>query len=221
MHLQLLLAATLVCLSGGLVYAAPDGARVYSKNCAVCHGENGTGGMGVPLALASFQSTIDDNYLRKTIRHGRPGRVMPAFVAFVALSEEEIDAVVKHVRGWNKGAPRTFSTAPIRGDVSHGKQLFSKNCAACHGANGEGGKGTGVTFSRPRDLPIMAPALHNPGFLASVSDSMIKTVLIKGRAGTPMRSFLKAGLKEKDISTISSPTCAVLSASLCLTALWC
>ena len=142
--------------------------------------------MGVPLALASFQSTIDDNYLRQTIRHGRPGRVMPAFVA---LSEEEIDALVKHVRGWNKGPRSTFSTARIHGDVEHGKQLFSKNCAACHGANGEGGKGTGVTFSRPRDLPIMAPALHNPGFLASASDSMIKAVLIRGRAGTLMQSF--------------------------------
>ena len=159
------------------------------------------GGIGVPLALPSFQATIDDDYLRRTIRHGRPGRVMPAFPS---LSNAQTDAIVNHVRGWNKGPRVTFAANRIGGDIKRGKRLYSQNCAACHGANGEGGKGTGVTFSRPRDLPIMAPALHNPGFLASASDSMIKAVLINGRAGTPMRSFLKAGLKETDINDIVS-----------------
>ena len=200
MHFQLVL-ATLVWLGGGAAWATPDGARLYSKNCAVCHGQTGNGGMGVPLSLSSFQATIDDDYVRRTIRHGRPGRVMPAFGE---LSEQEIDALVKHVRGWNKGPRSTFTTTRIRGNARNGKQLYGQQCAACHGANGEGGKGTGVTFSRPRDLPIIAPALHNPGFLASASDNMIKTILIKGRAGTPMRSFLKAGLKEKDINDIVS-----------------
>lgn len=180
-------------------HAAPDGARLYSQNCAVCHGQNGTGGIGVPLALPSFQATIDDDYLRRSIRFGRPGRVMPAFKSF---SDAEVDAIVRHVRSWNKGARATFGPERVSGDVRRGKQLYASYCAACHGANGEGGKGTGVTFSRPRDLPIMAPALHNPGFLASATDSMIKTVLMRGRAGTPMRSFLKAGLKEKDINDV-------------------
>ena len=38
MHFQLLLAGTFAWLIAGAVQAAPDGARVYSKNCAVCHG---------------------------------------------------------------------------------------------------------------------------------------------------------------------------------------
>ncbi len=202
MHFQLLLVVMFAWLAGGSVQAAPlAGANLYSKNCAVCHGQTGNGGMGVPLALASFQATIDDDYLRRTIRHGRPGRVMSAFNT---LSDAEVDAIVKYVRSWNKSPSTTFAMGPIRGDATHGKQLFGQYCAACHGANGEGGKGTGVTFSRPRDLPIMAPALYNPGFLASASDNMIKTILIKGRAGTPMRSFLKAGLNQKDIHDIVS-----------------
>lgn len=196
-----LLAGTLAWLIAGAVQAAPDGARLYSQNCAVCHGQNGIGGIGVPLALPSFQATIDDNYLRRTIRHGRPGRVMPAFKS---ISDAELDAIVKHVRSWNKGPRNVFPEQRIKGDARRGKQLFGQYCAACHGADGEGGKGTGVTFSRPRDLPIIAPALHNPGFLASASDRMIKTILVRGRAGTPMRSFLKAGLKAKDIDDIVS-----------------
>ena len=199
---RLLLMVTLLAGFGlSPVLAAPDGAKLYGRNCAACHGENGTGGIGVPLALPAFQSGVSDDYLRKTIRHGRPGRVMPAFSQ---LDQAEIEAIVRHVRTWNKGAPATYSARPVKGNPGHGKKLFAQYCAACHGANGEGGKGTGVTFSRPRDLPIMAPALHNPGFLAAASDAMIKATLMHGREGTPMVSFLKQGLKEKDIDDIVS-----------------
>jgi len=181
--------------------AAPDGATLYARNCAVCHGGNGTGGIGVPLALTSFQAGISDDYLRQTIRLGRPGRVMPAFDN---MKKDEVDAIVSHMRSWNKGPVATYSTQPVQGDAAHGKQLFAQYCAACHGATGEGGVGTGVTYSRPRDLPIMAPALHNPGFLASATDSMIKSTLMKGRNDTPMTSFIKLGLKEDDINDIVS-----------------
>ncbi len=179
--------------------AAPNGAQLYGRNCASCHGAKGDGGIGVPLSLPSFQASISDDYLRKTIYNGRPGRVMPSFSS---LSKAEVDAIVSHVRTWNKGPSVTYSAKRIKGDPVHGKALFGQYCASCHGAIGEGSKGTGVTFSRPRDLPIMAPALHNPGFLAAATDSMIKATLMHGREGTPMISFLKLGLKEQDINDI-------------------
>jgi len=124
--------------------------------------------------------------------------------AFSNLNDAEVEAIVRHVRSWYKGPAVTFARDTVKGDPSHGKLLFGQYCAACHGANGEGSKGTGVTFSRPRDLPIMAPALHNPGFLAAATDAMIKTTLMNGREGTPMISFIKQGLKEKDIDDIVS-----------------
>jgi cytochrome c oxidase cbb3-type subunit 3 len=201
MRLRLFAFGLIAVLNLSPAAAAPDGARLYGRNCASCHGENGTGGIGIPLALPSFQSSISDDYLRKTIHLGRPGRVMPTFSS---LSEDEIDAIVRYVRSWNKGAAPTYSAASVKGDPARGKTLFGQYCAVCHGANGEGSKGTGVTFSRPRDLPIMAPALHNPGFLAAAPDAMIKATLMKGREGTPMVSFLKRGLKEKDINDIVS-----------------
>lgn len=179
--------------------AAPNGATLYGRNCASCHGAKGDGGIGVPLSLPSFQAGISDDYLRKTIHDGRPGRVMPSFSS---LNKAEVDAIVSHVRTWNKGPLVTYSAKRIKGDPVHGKKLFGQYCASCHGISGEGSKGTGVTFSRPRDLPIMAPALHNPGFLAAATDSMIKATLMHGRKGTPMVSFLKQGLKERDINDI-------------------
>lgn len=199
---RLLFAATLLAgLISTAAASAPDGAKLYGRNCAACHGENGNGGIGVPLALPSFQAGISDDYLRNTIRHGRPGRVMPAFTY---LEASEIEAIVRHVRSWHKGPTPRFSAGPVKGDPARGKPLFAQHCAGCHGADGEGSKGTGVTFSRPRDLPIMAPALHNPGFLAAASDAMIKATLMNGREGTPMVSFLKHGLTEKDIDDVVS-----------------
>jgi cytochrome c oxidase cbb3-type subunit 3 len=67
---------------------------------------------------------------------------------------------------------------------------------------GEGGQGTGVTFSRPRNLPIMPPSLQNPGYLASAKDAMIKATLVKGRDGTPMLSASKLGLNDKEINDV-------------------
>jgi len=192
---------------------AQDGERLYNQYCAACHGSQGTGGVGVPLALPDFLAVADDDFLRKTIRLGRPGRVMPAFRQ---LSDAQVDTLIKHIRGW---APLGASTAAnekssIKGNAEHGGKLYAQYCTTCHGVHGEGGHGTGVTFSRPRDLPVLAPALNNPGFLAAASDAMIKTTLMRGRQGTPMQSFLKQGLKERDIDDLVAWVRAFRHASL-------
>lgn len=178
---------------------AADGERLYERYCAACHGSEGSGGVGVPLALPAFQNTVDDAFLYRTIQHGRPGRVMPAFDY---LKEDQIKAIVGYVRTFVPGKKPAYSTKTVKGDLKKGRQLYDKQCAACHGANGEGGHGTGVTFSRPRDLPIIAPALNNAGFLASASDELIKAALMEGREGTPMLSYLKQGMSEQDINDV-------------------
>jgi cytochrome c oxidase cbb3-type subunit III len=180
--------------------ARPDGAHLYAQRCSACHGADGRGGVGVPLALPAFLSSVDDAYLRNTVRLGRPGRVMPAFTQ---LTDAEVEAIVAHLRSWpGQKPPRTRARDRIAGNAARGQAIYERHCTACHGAHGEGGHGTGVTLSRPRSAPILAPALNNPGFLAAASDAQIKTTLVHGREGTPMRSFLKQGLKERDINDI-------------------
>lgn len=175
------------------------GEALYTQNCSVCHGDKGSGGVGIPLDLHSFQESISNDYLRKTIKHGRVGRTMPSFKK---LTDSEIEKIVQYVRSFSDASHPNFDLKPIKGDIPHGKILFQNRCASCHGANGTGGKGTGVTFSRPRDLSIIAPALNNAGFLASASDEMIKNTLMVGRKGTPMNSFLEQGLTEEDINDV-------------------
>ncbi len=155
----------------------------------------------MPLALPSFLNSVSDAYLKKTIRFGRPGRIMPAFEN---LSDAQLNAITKHLRSWSDKPGPVENTLVVNGDSKNGKQLFAKYCAQCHGKEGRGGKGTGVTFSRKRDLPIIAPALNNTGFLASASDTMVRDTITFGREGTPMTSMLVAGLSEQDIDDIVS-----------------
>lgn len=196
MKLPLLVFVLLFSVSA---FAAPRGDELYTTHCSSCHGKEGKGGVGVPLALPSFMNSVSNEYLAKTIRYGRPGRIMPAFIN---LSDAQVGAIVNHLRGWSDKPVPAEDTTVINGDIEKGKKLFASHCAHCHGEDGSGGKGTGVTFSRKRDLPIIAPALNNTGFLVAASDVMIRDTITFGREGTPMTSMLVAGLSEKDIDDI-------------------
>src|SRR5229473_5730292 len=88
--------------------AAPLGARVYARRCAVCHGPDGRGnGPAAPsmiprprdftLALFKYKSTLrsappTDEDLRRVVSDGLAASAMPAFGDL--LTDGEIRAVV-------------------------------------------------------------------------------------------------------------------------------
>lgn len=118
-------------VAAGISYAAPDGGQLYVTHCAVCHGDKGAGGVGIPLALPSFLESVDDAFLRKTMRYGRPGWVMPDFPA---LSDAQLNAIVGFILGWSGKPAPEFSYEPVKGDPVHGRELYVSYCAMCHGA---------------------------------------------------------------------------------------
>ncbi|MCU7939723.1 MAG: c-type cytochrome [gamma proteobacterium symbiont of Bathyaustriella thionipta] len=99
--------------------------------------------------------------------------------------------------------PRIF-TEKITGDIKKGQAIYKDVCSDCHRDKGIGGKGTGVTFSRPRDEEILAPAIGNSAFLASASDQMIKQIIMTGRESTPMVSAASMGIGEEDVNNVVS-----------------
>jgi cytochrome c len=51
-------------------------------------------------------------------------------------------ATPAEITGWNIDIDRDGNNLPPgSGSVSHGRKVFDQQCAACHGANGEGGVG--------------------------------------------------------------------------------
>lgn len=200
MYFRLILIALTVLAWPLQTRAAADGAVLYETHCAACHQVNG-GGIGLPLA-PSKMATVPDEYIRSTIRHGRVGRIMPAFPE---LSNAQVDAITAYIRSWSGVAGPVYSDTPVDGDAQRGKSLFDIYCSGCHAADGSGeGLGTGVTYSRDRKFAVMPPAITNPGFLASASDQMIRQVIMLGRPGTSMQSFLDVGLKKNDIDDLVS-----------------
>ena len=169
----------------------------------MCHNNNGIGGIGLPLngiKVAHFPR----DYLFKTIRLGREGRVMPAFDF---LSDAQVNAIVDHILAWRfeHAQDKVFLQERIEGDVEQGGKLFREHCAECHGTDGKSrGVGTGVTFERERDFEVVPPALNNPGFLASASDHWIRYTIQNGRLGTTMPPQAELQISDQDVNDIVS-----------------
>jgi cytochrome c oxidase cbb3-type subunit 3 len=148
-------------------------------------------------------ANVSDDYLFKTIRHGRPGRIMPDFHE---LSDAQVTALVEYIRGWYDKPGMDFDPTPIAGDVQRGRALYKTNCTKCHGEDGSGeGKGTGVTLSRKREFMIMPPAINNPGFLKSAPDAMIRHAILTGRKspdGENLMPSFKGDLTETELNDL-------------------
>lgn len=72
-----------------------SGADVYSNNCMVCHGQDGTAGMSGATDLS--KSTLTHEQAVNVITNGRNG-MRP----FHELTAAEIDAVVSHIETLRK-----------------------------------------------------------------------------------------------------------------------
>lgn len=124
-----------------LAIATTAGRITFANNCQPCHGAGGMGREGYPALAAGawiWGGSLDA--IVKTITYGiRSGdenahtSLMPKFGADGILTPEQITNVAAYVAA-------TFYGNPGEGDVAKGKELFTANCAACHGVNGQGNR---------------------------------------------------------------------------------
>jgi cytochrome c oxidase cbb3-type subunit 3 len=188
----------LLALLAQAASAMPDGRALYIQKCAACHEFSGAGGIGLPLNAHKFRDYSDD-YLLKTIRLGRPGRIMPAFEE---MSDSQVRAIIAFLRQRTHTKGRDYDPAPLKGDAEHGKSLYDKHCVACHAPDGMGaGKGTGVTLSRKRAFMVMPAAIANPGFQKAATDRMIRQIITVGRESSGMPAWGKQ-LSSQDIQDL-------------------
>jgi mono/diheme cytochrome c family protein len=106
--------------------AAPDGAAIFTANCARCHQADATGAVGLAPSLAGtlkdYPATADGRtYLSQIAISGMAGRIESQGHAFVglmpsvraSLSDAEIAAAVNHVLGHFNGVDGTSADTPI------------------------------------------------------------------------------------------------------------
>ena len=110
-------------------YPAADiaaGARVYSANCASCHGATGVGVGGIDLRRGRLPRAATDEALAALVAAGIPGTGMPAF----RLTPDEMRGLVAFVRS---GPGADANAPPVRlGNAARGWTIFEAQCLGCH-----------------------------------------------------------------------------------------
>ncbi len=121
--------------AGGHTYSSESistGYRVYTQNCALCHGMEGGWIEGIDLSRGKFRTVVTDHDLRYVISEGVSEGRMPSF----DLSDADIDGLIAYIRiGFDpEGAAVSI------GDAQQGRGLFGSKgeCASCHRVAGRG-----------------------------------------------------------------------------------
>jgi len=158
---------------------AQDGAAIYARYCALCHGDNREGyaaDEAPSLRSPELMGAASGSYLWTAISYGRPGTPMAAFEDSQGgpLSHDAQHALVDWLMEESGVEWDPVVDTPVLGDATLGEVVYGTRCADCHGQQGEGGTGT---------------ALANRVFLATASDSFLHYTIKNGRTGTPMQAY--------------------------------
>jgi cytochrome c oxidase cbb3-type subunit 3 len=116
------------------------GGKLYTANCAGCHGATGRGGPGAPDLIRSVLVLDDEKgiLIAPVLRNGRPDAGMPK----PNLSEAQIADLVAwlHVQTYAAGHRSTYAFLDVlTGDAKKGESYFNGagRCNTCHKATGD------------------------------------------------------------------------------------
>ena len=165
-------------------------------NCVSCHLDNGRTAYAAPLVglwgvfpeyvarsdrVESLADRINDCFRRSM--NGKP----------LPQDSKEMIGLLAYINWLSTGVPtgrevigRGFRDikSPAAADPVHGKALYVAQCAACHGANGQGTPGAPGTFVFP---PLWGPRSFNNGAgmaRLSVAAAFVQAKMPLGRGGT-------------------------------------
>jgi cytochrome c oxidase cbb3-type subunit 2/cytochrome c oxidase cbb3-type subunit I/II len=169
------------------------GAEVFKQNCTGCHGSAGKGEGWIAAVL--LRKPKDLSATRFSLRalsdalwNGKPGTTMPSWRA---LPETNLTALAAYVQSL---CPPVNTGAQVSSELlKQGDRIFQQNCAACHGASGEGNGPASATLSpSPANFKLKQP---NPNYLLQV--------LSEGVPGTGMPAWNQQ-LSESDRNALAS-----------------
>lgn len=164
--------------------ALPEGATLqaaittYASTCVACHGADGLGTAIAPALNDPAVRVKPAEELTRTITFGSAGTLMSGWSS--QLTAEQISGMVTLIQRWDEiptGAiPAPDVPIPTTAEsIALGGDLFSANCARCHGPEGQG---------TPR-----APALNVKSFLTDTSDAAMQLIITGGVPGTAMPAW--------------------------------
>jgi ubiquinol-cytochrome c reductase cytochrome b subunit len=126
--------------------------QLFAQNCSSCHTINGQGGTEGP-DLSKEGSIRNMEFLQSFISDPRsviPNAGMPAFHNALTPDQiKDIAAYLFNLKGQTPSPTPPVSISPTATSTTtiNASQLYSNNCASCHGTNREGGYGPPLTTS--------------------------------------------------------------------------
>jgi len=118
--------------------ANPRGQDLYAAQCAICHGEMGRGIEGTGPALVGVGAASLDFMLR-TGRMPLPHPDARMTHQEQKVTDEQREDLIAYIVGLSDDpGPAIPEVDPAAGDLSQGRELFTHNCAACHGPTAAG-----------------------------------------------------------------------------------
>ncbi len=184
--------------------AEHDFVHLYRANCAGCHGADGKLGPALPLNDPIFLAIAPTEKVIAAISHGRPGTPMPAFArdAGGTLSDQDIQTLASCMKGQWQAATTPRADFPryalhdhqqqSAGDAQAGAKVFARACADCHGTDGRGTSNRGPSNG-----------IHEPAFLALISDQALRRVIITGRPDLGMPNYADGEGRSEDFQPLS------------------
>lgn len=152
--------------------ARPDpGARVYARNCAICHGDEREGNLPAFPPLVGIRHRLNSSQIVALIRNGK-GRMPP----FALLQESELTGLLNYLGTPGPAIAPAATHQKTSGLAAAGEGLFHENCAFCHGRDAMGGE-TGPDLTQSKLV------------LSDKTGEKIATVVREGRPDTKMPAF--------------------------------
>lgn len=152
-----------------------EGEQLFLRDCAVCHGFDGTGTArgpditddgtgGTHFMLTSGYMPIHDP--DEPLRRKQP-----------FYDEREIELLVDHVAGIVRSGPPVPDVEPDPAVIAEGGELFRLHCAACHQFLGTGGVLVGAneapTLHHSTPVETVEAVRFGPGTMPMFSESEI------------------------------------------------
>lgn len=125
------------------------GQELYGERCSSCHGLLGQGTDQGPSLAGAGPAAVD--FMLSTGRMPLADPRQPMLRQSPRFTRREIDALLAYIASLGSGGPSIPSVDLTQGNLVRGRQLFMENCAACHGADGQGAA---------VNLGEVAPSLH-------------------------------------------------------------
>ena len=174
--LTLVLTAVVSLRSAAAASDASDGARLYTRYCASCHGAGGKGDGPDAAIFAAPPRDLRAGFLDAYPKDDLVRRVRDGRTLELALDREALRAHATDVEALVRYLQRLPSVDWPR--ALEGRDIYTDRCAVCHGRYGQPPAQLPKGAQRPR-------ALSDPTVQRSIRDAQLTTVVRHGRKGMP------------------------------------